>query len=108
MGYKSVHRYARISAQKVRPLMNIVRGKYADEALDLLAYQPERGARMIEKVIKSALSNAEDLRAASVAQLRVVEARVDEGPMFKRMRPHSRGMADILKKRTSHIVIELE
>ncbi len=66
MAYKATHRFARISARKVRPLADLVRGKYADEALELLRYMPHRGARMLEKVIKSAFGNAEDLRAPRV------------------------------------------
>ena len=60
MAYKAIHRFARISARKVRPLADLIRGKYADEALDILRYQPQRGARMLEKVLKSAMANAED------------------------------------------------
>ena len=51
MAYDAVHRYARISASKVRPLADLIRGKHADEALDLLRYQPQRGARYLEKVL---------------------------------------------------------
>ena len=54
MAYEAVHRFARISARKVRPLATLIRGKYADEALDILKYQPQRGARLLEKVLKSA------------------------------------------------------
>ncbi len=60
MEYAATHRFARISAQKVRPLANLIRGKFADEALEILKYMPHRGARMLEKVLKSALGNAED------------------------------------------------
>ena len=70
----------------------MIRGKHADEALDILKYQPQRGARLLEKVLKSALGNAEDLRA-NVESLIVVDARIDGGPMFKRIRPRARGMA---------------
>ena len=59
MAYTATHKYARISARKVRHLASLVRGKFADEALDILRFQPHRGARMLEKVIKSALGNAE-------------------------------------------------
>ncbi len=107
MGYPATHKYARISARKVRPLADMVRGLYADEALELLRYQPQRGARLLEKVIKSALGNAEDLRERNIQGLRVIEARIDGGPMFKRMRPRARGMAHIIKKRTAHIRVEL-
>jgi large subunit ribosomal protein L22 len=108
MGYKAKHRFARISAQKVRLLADIVRGKHADEALDLLKYMPQRGARMLEKVIKSALGNAEDRRATNVADLVVVDCRVDGGPMIKRIRPQARGMAFVIRKRMAHISVELE
>ena len=58
--YKATHRFARISVRKVRPLLDLIRGKYADDALDILKYMPHRGARMIEQVLKSAMANAED------------------------------------------------
>ena len=108
MAYQAVHRYARISARKVRPLADMIRGKYADDALDLLRYQPQRGARMLEKVLKSALANAEDHREGRIGELVVVEARVDEGPMVRRLRPKARGMASVIKKRMSHIHVALE
>ena len=108
MAYDASHRYARISASKVRPLADLVRGKHADEALDILRYMPQRGARLLEKVIKSALGNAEDRRAPSVNDLIVVDARVDEGPMFKRIRPRARGMAFGIKKRMAHIRVSLD
>lgn len=108
MAFVATHRYARCSAQKVRLLADMIRGKRADEALDVLRYQPQRGARMLEKVLRSALANAEDQRAADVANLVVVEARVDGGPMFKRIRPRARGMAFVIKKRTSHIHVSVD
>src|ERR1700675_3096504 len=103
MAYDAVHRFARISARKVRPIADMIRGKYADEALDILRYQPQRGASLLEKVLKSALGNAEDRRAGSPTELVVVDARIDGGPMFKRIRPRARGMAFVIKKRMSHI-----
>ncbi|MBN2476690.1 MAG: 50S ribosomal protein L22 [Pirellulales bacterium] len=108
MAYEAVHRYARISPRKVRPLADLIRGKYADEALDVLKYQPNRGARLLEKVLRSALANAEDRRAPNLHHLMVVDVRVDSGPMFRRMRPRARGMAAIIKKRMSHIHVALE
>ena len=108
MPYKATHRFARISARKVRPLANLVRGKYADEALDILRYMPHRGARLLEKVIKSALGNAEDQRAANVADLIVTDCRIDGGPMFKRIRPQARGMAFVVRRRMSHISVQLD
>ena len=114
MVYRATHKYARISARKVRPLADLVRGKFADEALDLLKYQPHRGARMLEKVLRSAVGNAQDPdqnrgQSTPIAErLVVVEARVDGGPMFKRIRPRARGMAFGILRRTAHITVELE
>lgn len=115
MAYKASYRYARISAQKVRPLANLIRGKFADEALEILRYQPQRGARMLEKVLKSALGNAQDPenpvnrgRTVNMTSLVVTEAHVDGGPMFKRIRPRARGMAFMIKKRFAHIHVTLD
>jgi large subunit ribosomal protein L22 len=108
MAYNASHRFARISPRKLRLMADIVRGKFADEALELLRYQPHRGARMLEKVIKSALANAEDRRAQNLNLLIVAEVRIDGGPMFKRMMPRSRGMATTILKRMSHIHVALE
>jgi len=112
MAFRALHRNARISARKVRPLADMVRNKFADEALDILRYQPQRGARMLEKVIRSALGNAQDPdqnsgRTTDVDSLVIVEVRVDEGPMFKRIRPRARGMAFMIKKRSAHIHVTL-
>lgn len=111
--YKAVYRGARISARKVRPVADLIRGKFVDEALAILKYQPHRGARMLEEVIKSALGNATDLdqnkgRRVSVGDLIIADARIDGGPMFKRMRPGGRGMSHLIKKRSSHISVTLE
>ena len=108
MAYEATHRFARISARKVRPLADLIRGKFADDALEILRYQPHRGARMLEKVLKSALANAEDRREQNIHHLMVADVRVDGGPMVKRMQPKSRGMASIIKKRMSHIRVALE
>jgi len=113
MAFRASHRFARISARKVRPLADLVRGKFADEALDVLRYQPQRGARLLEKVLKSALGNAQDPdqnagRTVKVEHLVVSEARVDNGPMFKRIRPRARGMAFMVRKRFSHIHVALQ
>jgi large subunit ribosomal protein L22 len=108
MAYKATHRFARINAQKVRPLADLIRGQKADAALEILKYQPQRGARLLESVLKSALGNAEERRAGNLAGLRVVDVRADSGPMIKRVRPGSRGMAHVIKKRMSHISVSVE
>jgi large subunit ribosomal protein L22 len=108
MAYEASHRFARISPRKVRPLADLIRGKAADDALNILRYQPQRGARMLEKVLQSAMANAEDRRAPNLQHLTVVDVTVDQGPMFKRMRPKARGMSSIIKKRMAHIHVALE
>ncbi len=112
MAFQASHKFARVSPRKVRPLADMVRGKFADEALDILRYQPQRGARLLEKVINSALGSAQDPdqtrgKSVDVDNLIIAEARVDGGPMFKRIRPRARGMAFMIKKRMSHIHITL-
>lgn len=112
MAFQACHRFARISPRKVRPLADLIRGKFADEALAILRYQPQRGARLLEKVINSALGSAQDPaqtrgKTVDVDNLVVVDARIDGGPMFKRVRPRARGMAFMIKKRMSHIHITL-
>ena len=108
MAYEAKHRFAQISPRKVRPLADLIRGKFADEALEILRYHPNRGARMLEKVLKSALANAEDRRATRINNLMVVDVRVDGGPMVRRLKPKARGMASVIKKRMSHISVALE
>ena len=108
MSYTAVHRHARISARKVRPLADLIRGKRADEALEILRYQPHRGARLLEKVLKSAIANAEDRRASNIATLMVTDARIDQAGMFKRIRPRARGMAHVIQKRLSHITVRVD
>jgi large subunit ribosomal protein L22 len=113
MAFRASYRYAHISPRKVRMLADMIRGKYADEALNLLRFQSQRGARMLEKVIHSALGSAQDPdqnrgRSVDVDNLLVTEARVDGGPMVKRVQPRARGMAMMILKRMSHIHITLE
>lgn len=113
MAFVAKHKNARISPRKVRHLASLVRGKYADEALDILRYQPHRGARMLEAVIRSAMGNAQDPdqndgSSVSTDSLFVAEVRVDGGPIFKRIRPRARGMAFPVLRRSSHISVVLE
>lgn len=108
MAHRATHRFARVSARKVRPIADLIRGKPADQALNILRYQPQRGARLLEKVLKSALANAEDQRARDLRNLVVVDCRVDGAPMFKRIQPRSRGQAFMILKRSSHITIAVD
>src|SRR3954464_8862531 len=105
--YVAKHRFARISVRKLRPILDLVRGKYADDAMDILKYLPHRGARMIEQVLKSAMANAEDRGLRNVGDLVIVDARGGGGPMGKRRMPRARGMAYMIRRRSAHISIAL-
>ena len=113
MPYVATHKHARISARKVRAIADMIRGKFVEEALEILRYQPERGARMLEKVLLSARANAQDPEQTKGKNVRlenlvVIDARIDGGPMFKRIQPRARGMAFGILRRTSHIKVVLE
>src|SRR4028118_191901 len=101
--YHATHRFARISVRKLLPILDLIRGKYADDALDILKYLPHRGARMIEQVLKSSMANAEDRGVRNVGDLVVADARGDGGPMFKRLMPRARGVAYMIRRRGPHI-----
>lgn len=105
---KASHRFARISATKVRPFAKLIRGKSTSDGLDSLRYLPNRGARVLEKVLQSAMANAEDRGARNVDNLKIVEARVDAGPAFKRIQPRARGMAFLVRRRFSHVHVAIE
>ena len=105
---KASHKFARISATKVRPFADLIRGRRTEEALNCLRYLPNRGARFLEKVLQSAVANAEEKGARNVDSLTVVDARVDGGPMYKRVRPRARGMAYLVRSRASHIHIAID
>jgi large subunit ribosomal protein L22 len=107
MEYRAIHRYADMSARKVRPFAALVRGRPADEALELLKFLPNKSARLLEQVIKSALGNAEDKGSRNMDDLFVAEARVDGGPIMKRSQPRARGTAYPIKRRYSHIHVVL-
>ncbi|MBI3408245.1 MAG: 50S ribosomal protein L22 [Planctomycetes bacterium] len=105
MEYRASYRYADMSARKVRPFAALIRGRAADEALELLRFYPNKSARLLEQVLKSALGNAEDRGARDVDELVVTESRIDGGPIMKRIMPRARGTAYPIKRRYSHLRI---
>jgi large subunit ribosomal protein L22 len=107
MDYSAHHHFADMSARKIRPYAALIRGRQADEALEVLRFLPNRSARLLEAVLKSALGNAEDRGARELEELKVSESRVDEGPIMKRIQPRARGTAYPIKRRISHIHITL-
>ena len=107
MIYNAKHRFCDVAPRKMRPFAQLVRAKNADEAIELLKFLPNRGARMIEAVIKSALGNAEDKGCRRIDDLVVTVCRIDGAPMFKRIQPRARGTAFGIKRRMAHIIVTL-
>jgi large subunit ribosomal protein L22 len=107
MEYKAHHRFADMSARKLRPFATLIRGRQVDEAMELLRFLPNKSARLLEQVLKSALGNAEDRGARNIEGLVVTESRVDGGPMMKRIMPRARGTAYVIKRRLAHIHLTL-
>jgi large subunit ribosomal protein L22 len=103
MEYRSIHRYADMSPRKVRPFADLIRGLVADEAIEVLRFYPNKGARLLEAVLKSALGNAEDRGARDVDELVITESRVDGAPIMKRIMPRARGTAYPIKRRYCHV-----
>jgi large subunit ribosomal protein L22 len=108
MRFIAKQRYADVTARKLRPIAALIRGKSADEAMEALRFLPNRGARLIEAVLKSAVGNAEDRGVRHPEDLMVTESRIDGGPIMKRFMPRARGMATPIKKRYSHIVVAVD
>jgi len=100
-------RGARLSAQKARLVADQIRGKRVEEALDLLEFSPKKGAAIINKVLESAIANAEHNEGADVDDLRVSTIFVDEGLTMKRIRPRAKGRADRVFKRSCHITVKV-
>jgi large subunit ribosomal protein L22 len=99
------HRYARIASQKARLVADQIRGKSVGEALKVLEFSPKRGAKLVRKVLESAIANAEHNNGADVDELKVKAIFVDEGPHMKRWMARAKGRGARILKRTSHICI---
>ena len=100
-------RYARISARKVKIVADLLRGKSAEEALGIVKFAPKASAEILEKLLKSAIANAENNHYMNRADLIVSEIYANQGPTLKRIRPAAKGSAVRIRKRTSHITIVL-
>ncbi|MCI3028449.1 MAG: 50S ribosomal protein L22 [Desemzia incerta] len=102
---KSTAKSVRIAARKVRLVVDLIRGKSVGEAISILKFTPRGASPVVEKVLKSAIANAEHNYDLNIENLVVSEAFVDEGPTMKRFRPRAKGSASPIMKRTSHITI---
>lgn len=102
---KAIAKYVRISPRKVRIVIDLIRGKGVDDAFAVLKFTPKRGAVILDKVLRSAVANAENNFDMDVEKLYITRCYVDEGPVMKRIHPRSRGQAFSILKRTSHITV---
>ena len=101
-------KYARISSRKVKIVADLIRGKDADEALAIVKFTPKASSEVIEKLLKSAIANAENNHGMKHEKLYVAEIYANQGPTLRRIRPAAKGSAVRIRKRTSHITIFLK
>ena len=107
MEAKAILKFVRVSPRKARLVVDLIRGRKVGEALNLLKFTRRRAAKIVEKVLKSALANATHKEIGDVDDLKVSKAYVDGGPMEKRIQPTAMGRAWAIHKRMSHITIVL-
>ncbi len=98
-------KFARISPQKARLVADQVRGQSVEKALDVLKFSPKKAAKIVGKVLESAIANAEHNEGADIDELTITQIYIDAGPSMKRIRPRAKGRANRIIKRTSHITL---
>lgn len=108
MQYQSYLRQTRIAPRKARLVVDLVRGRHVQDALDALKFTNKKAAPVLAKMIKSAMASAADAAVVDVDRLVISEAFVDEGPTMKRFLPRAQGRATPIRKRTSHITVRLK
>jgi len=101
-------RYVRIAPRKVRIVLNLIRGKSVQEALSILQFTPKRASRIVEKLLRSAIANAENNHNMNPDALYIYKCYADQGPMMKRFHARAMGRAAMVRKRTSHITVVLK
>lgn len=104
---RAIARYIRISSRKVRIVINLIRGKQVNEALAILKFTPKAAAPVVEKLLKSAIANAE-YKGMNKDDLYVAEVYANQGPTLKRMMPRAKGSGALILKRSSHITVVLD
>ncbi|MBI5741621.1 MAG: 50S ribosomal protein L22 [Nitrospirae bacterium] len=107
MESKAILKYARIAPRKVRRVTTLLKGKKAGDAMISLKFLPHRGGKIVAKVLRSAMANAEQKKVAEPEAMKIAKVLVDQGPTMKRMKPRAMGRADVIRKRTSHITVVL-
>ena len=107
MEARATLKYARISPRKVKIVLDLIRNQDADKAMAILRFTPKAACEYLEKLLKSAIANAENNHNMDVSKLYVAECFVGPGPTLKRIRPKDHGRAHLILKRTSHITLVL-
>lgn len=105
---RAIARHVRVTPMKARRVIDLVRGKNVDEALDILRFAPQSASEPVYKVLASAVANAENNLGLDRRTLVVATAFADEGPTLKRFQPRAQGRAFRIRKRTSHITVVVE
>jgi large subunit ribosomal protein L22 len=108
MATRALKKYANFSAQKGRLVANEIRGKRVEDALNFLTFSTKKAARVIKKVVDSAIANAEHNDGADIDELYIKKICVDEGSTYKRWRARAKGRGTQILKRTCHILVEVE
>jgi large subunit ribosomal protein L22 len=107
MEVKAVAKYIRISPQKIRKLIDAVKGKPVEEGLNILKFMPQKAASIVEKTIRSAVANADQYPDMDVDSLVIQNITADQGPTLKRFKARARGRGTRILKRTAHITVIL-
>ena len=108
MEARAILRYARISSRKVKIVIDLIRNKPVGEAMGIIKTTPKAASELLEKLLKSAIANAENNHEMDVSKLYVSEVTANQGPTLKRIRARAQGRAARINKRTSHITVVLK
>ena len=105
MQVSATARKLRVSPQKARLVVDLVRGMQVGKALDVLAFSTQKSAGLVRKVVESAIANAENKEGADIDELKISEIYVNKGVTMKRIRPRAKGRADRIFKRSCHVTV---
>lgn len=108
MEARAILKFIRVSPRRVRLVIDQIRGKKVEEALDILKFTPKRSAAIVAKVLRSAIANAESTQSVDVDRLYIKRVAVDEGGMWKRFMPRAQGRATRIRKRLSHVTVVID
>ncbi len=105
---KALGRFIRISPRKARMVADLIKGRSVEEAILILKYTPKKASRILEKIVMSAVANAENRNIGNIDELRISEIQVNEGPTLRRFQVRALGRSTRIRKRTSHIKVILK